>query len=180
MIEEAAVTPADAAAMRAAAKAYLRIGHADEDGPTADAALAAFGLCEAFIGRLLIARSCTEIVEAADRWIRLGRSPVAAITAVDQIGADGAATALASHAYAIDIDADGDGWVRVDGSGAFKRARVHYRAGLAPDWESAPAALRQGVVRLAAHLFAQREAGPRNAPPAAVTALWRPWRRVRL
>jgi hypothetical protein len=42
-----------------------------------------------------------------------------------------------------------------------------------------PEPLRQGIVRLAAHLYAAR--GEVEAvPPAAVAALWRPWRRVRL
>ena len=180
MVEEAAVTPADATALRVSAKAYLRIGHAEDDSPTQEAALAAFNLCEAFIGQLLIARNCTEIIEASGTWVRLRRSPVAAITAVDQILEEGTPSPLAADLYAMDIDVTGDGWVRVAGNGVFKRARVHYRAGLAADWESAPAGLRQGVVRLAAHLFAQRDAGAASAPPAAVTALWRPWRRVRL
>ena len=35
-----------------------------------------------------------------------------------------------------------------------------------------------GVVLLTAHLFDHR--GGESAPPAAVTALWRPWRRMRL
>jgi hypothetical protein len=35
------------------------------------------------------------------------------------------------------------------------------------------------VLRLVAHLFTSRD-GPGGDPPAAVTALWRPYRRLRL
>ena len=90
--------------------------------------------------------------------------------------ADGAAFALAADAYAIDIDAGGQGWLRVLAPGAAGRARVTYQAGLAADWAGVPAPLAQGVVLLAAHLFS----GAAGEPPAAVTALWRPWRRLRL
>lgn len=54
---------------------------------------------------------------------------------------------------------------------------VHLTAGLADDWASLPDALRQGIVRLTAHLFAERDMGE---PPAIVAALWRPYRRMRL
>jgi uncharacterized phiE125 gp8 family phage protein len=53
---------------------------------------------------------------------------------------------------------------------------------MAAGWAALPAALRQGVVRLAAHFHAHRtgETARPQEPPAAVTALWRPYRRVRL
>jgi len=54
-------------------------------------------------------------------------------------------------------------------------------AGLAPDWDALPDGLRHGVMRLAAHQHRQREGdGAAPLPPAAVAALWRPWRRLRL
>jgi uncharacterized phiE125 gp8 family phage protein len=58
------------------------------------------------------------------------------------------------------------------------RVAVRYRAGLAADWAALPAPLAHGAVLLAAHLFENRDAG--RAPPAAVAALWRPYRVVRL
>ena len=63
---------------------------------------------------------------------------------------------------------------------AQRRIAVAYRAGLAADWPSLPEALRQGAVRLVAHLHAHRDAGDDAGPPAAVAALWRPYRRMRL
>ena len=58
------------------------------------------------------------------------------------------------------------------------RIRVGYAAGLAAGWSGLPAPLAQGVVLLAAICSKRARAG--GAPPAAVAALWRPWRRVRL
>ena len=57
------------------------------------------------------------------------------------------------------------------------RAVGAYTAGLAADWAGLPAPIAQGVVRLIGHLYAERDGGP---PPAAVTALWRPYRRLML
>ena len=55
---------------------------------------------------------------------------------------------------------------------------VHAASG-ASRWEALEP-IRQGVIRLAAHLFTHRDAADEGAPPAAVAALWRPWRRMRL
>jgi uncharacterized phiE125 gp8 family phage protein len=76
----------------------------------------------------------------------------------------------------VDIDASGDGWVR--SAAGVQRLAVSLSAGLAADWGSLPAAIRQGVTMLAAHLYDHRDGA--GTPPAAVTALWRPYRRMRL
>jgi hypothetical protein len=51
--------------------------------------------------------------------------------------------------------------------------------GIALDPNGVPEPIRQGVLRLVGHLFAVRD-GADGEPPAAVTALWRPYRRLRL
>jgi uncharacterized phiE125 gp8 family phage protein len=102
------------------------------------------------------------------------------IGGVEGLPPEGAALAFAAGQYAVDIDASGDGWVRVASPGPANRIRVSYQAGLAGEWSGIPEALRQGVVRLAAHLYADRDGPELGGPPAAVTALWRPWRRMRL
>jgi uncharacterized phiE125 gp8 family phage protein len=181
MIEgEALVLPPEAAA---AAKGFLRVERADEDGLIAALVGAAAELCEGFTGQALLARSFSETMPASRAWQRLSRTPVRAIVSVEALPAEGAALALASGTYAIDIDSNGDGWVRLTAPIEARRIRVGYEAGVAGDWESLPAALRHGIVRLAAHLYSSRGAeGGRLAdlPPASVTALWRPWRRMRL
>jgi hypothetical protein len=51
-------------------------------------------------------------------------------------------------------------------------------AGLAVSANEVPEPIRQGILRLVAHLFTARDGT--GDPPAAVTALWRPYRRMRL
>jgi uncharacterized phage protein (predicted DNA packaging) len=50
----------------------------------------------------------------------------------------------------------------------------------ATGWTDLDPALRQGIVRFAAHQFRERDTRDADAPPAAVAALWRPFRTVRL
>ncbi len=170
---------APGAAALAEAKAHLRIVGADEDALVLRLLASAAGLCEAFTGQVLIRRQFSELLPRNQIWQRLGRTPVAAITGVEEANVDGSAVAIGAADYAIDIDANGDGWVRVLRAGS-GRVRVRYEAGMAADWGGVPEALRQGALRLAAHLYTHRAAAGDEGPPAAVTALWRPWRRMRL
>jgi uncharacterized phiE125 gp8 family phage protein len=180
MIEgEALILPPEAAG---AAKGFLRVERGDEDGLIAELVGAAAELCERFTGQALLARGFTETLPSSRAWQRLTRTPVRAIISVETLPVEGPAQALASGAYAIDIDARGDGWVRLAAPGPAPRIRVGYEAGVASAWAELPAALRQGILRLAAHFYTNRatEGARVIEPPAAVTALWRPFRRLRL
>jgi len=181
MIEgEALVLPPEAAG---AAKGFLRVERGDEDGLIADLTAAAAEQCEALTGQALLARGFTETIPASRAWQRLKRRPVRAILAVEALPLGGSPQTLASDAYAVDIDPDGDGWVRLTDVGDLRRIRVGYQAGVALAWEDLPAALRHGVVRLAAHFYSNRGSdAPRQAaePPAAVAALLRAFRGLRL
>lgn len=161
-------------------KAYLRLDGTAEDAVILRLIAAAIAHGEAFTGRIFLARGITETVAVARDWRRLAATPVSAITAVTGLGPLGQAVALPPGAYAVDIDAAGDGWVRAMLPGAATRLSVGYQAGLAAGWSALPEALRQGTVRLATHLFTNRDSAEEGPPPAAVAALWRPWRRTRL
>lgn len=159
----------------AEAKAFMRIDGSAEDPVVAELIESACAVCEAFVGQMLIVRGVTERVAASGAWTRLGRTPVASVTDVVLVG--GAVAIPGVGANAVDIDENGDGWVRHGGTyfTSGQTLRVAYRAGLAIAWAEMPPALRHGVVRLAAHLYAHRDA---DEPPAAVAALWRPYRRM--
>lgn len=121
--------------------------------------------------------------------LRLEVCPVRTVGAVRLLVSDGSvdagttdaeaagATLLDAGDYAVALDAEGDGWFRLLRAGLSGRISIVLRAGMAEDWDALPAPLRQGVVRLVAHLFAESAS---EAPPAIVGALWRPWRRMRL
>jgi len=162
------------------AKAHLRINVSDEDALLAGLLRAAADMCEAFTGRALVERAVAEVLAAPTAWTRLGAAPVRAIQGVEALAEEGTATALAAAAYAVDVDAAGDGWVRLLQFTGAKRIRVSYLAGMASGPNGLPEALRHGIVRLAAHLYVHRDRPDGAGPPAAVTALWRPWRRLRL
>lgn len=158
MTEEAFPGAAIAGAV-AAARGLLRADSGEEAVLGAMAA-SALGLAEAFVGQRLIVRQFADGVAADGAWRRLSAEPVVAIV---------------PGAAAVDIDADGVGWVRASGGGVMS---VVYSAGLAASWEALPPTLRQGVALLVQHLFEHREGSA--APPAAIAALWRPWRRMRI
>ncbi len=158
-------------------KSLLRIITSEEDALLSGFMRAAAEMCEAFTGRALIERAVEETLPASGAWTRLSAAPVRSIEGVAAF-AEGVAVPLATEDYSLDIDASRDGWVRVSSLDEHKRVQVSYHAGMAVNWNGVPEALRQGILRLAAHLYANREEAA--DPPAAVTALWRPWRRLRL
>ncbi len=158
-------------------KAWLRIETAQDDASLAALCRSAIGMVEDFCAQMLFRRAGMESIAACREWRRLTASPVTGIAAVSSLAADGTASLLALDGYGIDIGADGDGWVRVTQAGVEGRLLVDLTAGMADGWDDLPDPPRQGIVRLAAHLFAENGSG---APPAIVTALLRPWRRMRI
>lgn len=162
----------------AEAKALLRISANDEDALIAGFVRSAAETCEAFTGRMLIAREVREDLRADGAWHRLAAAPVRETTAAATVGQDGSESVLAASDYALDIDAHGEGWIRAAPAAEARVVRATYRAGLAEDWNGIPEPLRQGILRLAAHLYTSRSG--EGGPPTAITALWRPWRRMRL
>lgn len=162
-------------------KQWLGIATAQDDALLAALLRAGLEICEAFTGILPLEAECEETRPAIPAWQVLSTRPVQAIAGIDAIAADGTRAALAAAAYELELDADGGGHVRLIDAGTATRVAVRFTAGLAPDWDSLPEALRHGVLRLAAHQHRERESsGAAPLPPASVAALWRPWRRMRL
>lgn len=161
------------------AQAYVRIETGEEEAVLAGLIRSASALCEAFINQVVLARDFEIDLPASGAWERLPIAPVRSITNAVTIDLSETATPLGSGAYAIDIDFAGDGWLRLEQATEDARVRVTGRAGMADTENGVPEPIRQGVLRLVAHLFTVRD-GDGGEPPAAVTALWRPYRRMRL
>jgi uncharacterized phiE125 gp8 family phage protein len=168
---------AEAAVSMAEAQAYARVETGEEEALLAGLVRTASALCETFTGQVLVARPFEEVLQPGGGWQRLALTPVRAIEEVAVLAAGGSAAPLATGEYEMDIDSRGDGWVRV--ASGDQKVRVRGEAGLASEPNGVPEPLRQGILRLIAHLFAARD-GSGGEPPAAVTALWRPYRRMRL
>jgi hypothetical protein len=149
----------DRAAALAALRAELRAAATDDDALALALVETALGAAELFLGQVLIARTLVVALPARAAWQRLPACPVRHVEA--------------SIASLVDIDDQGVGWVRTAAP-----VEITFTAGSARDWAGLPPAVRHGVVLLAAYLFADR--GGATPLPAAVTALWRPHRTVRL
>ncbi|WP_425229238.1 head-tail connector protein [Sphingomonas sp.] len=161
-----------------AARGYLRVGESVEAGLLARLAETAVTTAEAFCGTVIVQRQAEDVLAVSAAWQRLATAPVTAIMGVTALPAGAAPLVLPVDAYAVDIDAGGDGWVRVTAAGGAAQLAVSYMAGRATSLAAVPAALAQGMVLLVAHLFEHRDGDV--LPPAAVAALWRPFRVMRL
>jgi uncharacterized phiE125 gp8 family phage protein len=141
--------------------------------------------CEAYTGLMPLAALCEEVLPTRIGWQGLATRPVQAVTWVEGIPETGARFAIPVADYAIDLGADGAALFRLlphtASAETADRVAVRFTAGMAAGWSDLPESLRHGIVRLAAHHYRQREGdGGPAMPPAAVAALWRPWRRVRV
>ena len=173
-----------------AAKQWLAISGARDDTLLTDLLASALRLCEAFTGSFPLSTTLREDLAASTRWQKFASHPITAITAVEAVGTDHSRRPLDPDSYAIDTAFDGTAAIRLTAAIPEPRIAVTMAAGLAADWAALDPALRQGIIRLAAHYYRERdyherESGARaaSAPPAApaaVAALWQPWRRLRL
>lgn len=167
-------------AMLDGARAYLRIDPEYDDPALAAILLAAIAHAEAFTGQILIRRTARQILPSAAIWQRLSATPVFAVGNVSGIPADGGAFLMAAAHYTARIDTNGDGYISVQQPGAAGRVEIEYQAGLAQSWSDLPESLRLAILRLTGHLHLHRDDASDAGPPAAVAALLRPWRRMRL
>jgi uncharacterized phiE125 gp8 family phage protein len=164
-------------------KHWLGITRNTEDALLAGLLKAALDLCEAFTGQAPLAQVVEEKVPAMQGLQLLGARPVREIAAVEVIAADGSRTGLTALDYAAEIAACGTANFRLLVPVEARVLAVRMLVGIADEWGSLPPALRQGIIRLAAHHYRDRDAdGQRSAapPPISVTALWQPWRLMRL
>lgn len=171
-----AIAPGVVAEAAAAARELMRLPEGSETEVLARMAASALCLAEAFCGVALIVRGFEDVIGAGSGWQALRQAPVVAIDGATELAAEGAPFVLPVADYAVDIDGEGRGWVRIGARGAAGRVTVAYRAGLVEDYAALPPALGQGCAMLVAHLFENRTG--EAAPPAAVAALWRPYRRM--
>jgi len=162
-------------------KAWLGISTSREDAELTGLIRTALELCEGFIGAMPLTAGCEEVLPTSGEWQALATRPVTAITGALAIAANGTRTALSANDYDIDIDAAGTGRIRLARTIDQTRVAVTFTAGMAESWDTLPDAIRQGLVRWAAHQHRTRDNDKALAgPPASVAALWRPWRRMRL
>ncbi len=162
-------------------KSWLGITTSSDDAVLIALLHASLDLCEAFTGQMALEASCEEIINPSFDWQRIATRPVLALTGIEHLAVDGSRYPVPSQDYAFELDSDGSASVRLLRLGNSGRLAIRFSAGMTANWTHLPDGLRQGVLRLAAYHYRQRdEAGTRSTPPAAIAALWQPWRRMRL
>jgi uncharacterized phiE125 gp8 family phage protein len=156
-------------------KSLLRIEHDIEDALLAALLRTATEAAEAFLGTVQLQRGFEQrwTLDAASR-VKLLRGPMVTLISVVVN-----AVVLAAPDYVLTTDAQGEKWLDVLSVGSGE-ATVQFVAGMATDWNGIPEAVRFGIMRHAAHLYANRDNDMAVAIPSAVLALWQPWRKVHL
>lgn len=172
--------PVIGSAALAELKHWLGITRPDEDAALTRLLETSLAICEAFTGQTPLRQTIEEIVPITSGWHELVSRPVQALLAASVIAQDSSRELLDQPEYAVELHAAGTACVRflhpLEGRGVALQLRV----GIAEDWAALPAPLGQGIIRLAAHHYRDRDNKGSAVPPASVTALWRPWRQVRL
>lgn len=162
-------------------KAWLAITTTRDDEVLSALLRAAIDMCEAFTGQMPLESQCEELLPARPVWQRLVTHPVQAVEGAEGIDSAGQRIFMPPDHYAIELDAGGGACIRVLRADTARRVAVRFTAGLAPDWQGLPEGMRHGILRLAAYHYRQRDLDSmKTAPPAAIAALWQPWRRLRL
>jgi len=161
-------------------KSWLGISRPREDALLVDLLGASVALCEAFTGQAPLEQTIEEIVSAKSGSHALATRPVRALSRVDWISPTGARSPAAPEDFDFRIDAGQTACITISNGADAVSMAVAVRAGIAPDWRALPEPLRQGMIRLAAFHYRDRESGDDAQPPASVAALWRPWRILRL
>ena len=160
-------------------KHWLGITRSADDAQLTGLIGAALEACERFTTLTPIASTIEVVLEASHEWTRLASRPIARLTTIERLADDGTRTALGEEDYDLHLSGDGSAQLRLRNGPYLSRVVVTLEAGLAPDWPGLPDGLRHGILRFAAFLHREGEAAG-GEPPAAIAALWRPWRVLRL
>ena len=160
-------------------KAYLRLETDIEDGVLATLLRAAVGQVEAWLGVALVRREFRQLGVAVDGRLSLLQEPLEVVLAVAAVGADGTETTIAAADWSVERPVAGPPILCL-ADGATRPVCVRYIAGLGGDWNGVPEAVRQAVMRAAAHGFANRDGGEDTGLPASVRQMLAPFRRTRL
>ena len=161
-------------------KSWLGISRPKEDPMLSDLLAASLSLCEAFTGQSPLEQTVEETVGSQFGSYMLSSRPVQSLVAAQIVNEDGSRVALDPAEFEFSIDHDYRACIKFKRNLEGRSIVVSVRAGIASEWNAMPEALKQGIIRLAAFHYRDRETGRDAEPPASVAALWRPWRTIRL
>lgn len=157
---------------------YLKLDEAYDADLLARLVSSAREACELFTGQAMIHRDVSfEAVHQGTRFFLRGE-PVAKLLETSwTLGTDETTLNVADLVRGIHA---GRSYVELPHVPIGADVRVAYRLGMSADWNGVPETLRLGLLRLVAHQYENRSQPGIVALPGAVTALWQPYRQVRL
>jgi uncharacterized phiE125 gp8 family phage protein len=163
-------------------KHWLGISRPAEDDALIALLEASLSICEAFTGKIPLVQIVEEVIAPVAGWQELTSRPVRDVTGAALIAADGSRQSLAVPGDTFELRIADAACVQLLRPLEGRGVALQLVVGIAEDWGQVPAPLRHGIIRLAAHHYRDRDRDTKAsiAPPASVTALWRPWRSVRL
>lgn len=163
-------------------KDWLGISRPNDDQMLVDLLGASTAMCEAFTGQAPLRQTVEELVPVKAGKSRLASRPIQSLDGVELVSQDGTRSPVEDSAFTIGFEAGGSADFVLRKSVEGRAVAVRIVAGLASDWTALPGALKQGIIRMAGYSYRSRSSDDRGKalPPTSVTALWRPWRVMRL
>ncbi|MEM6856820.1 MAG: hypothetical protein AAF559_03040 [Pseudomonadota bacterium] len=180
-MQRTVITPADLSGSALDdLKSWLGISRPKEDPMLRDLLAASLSLCEAFTGQSPLEQTVEETIPSETGSYTLSTQPARYLVKVEIMSEDASRETLDQNDFEFRIDAGHRACIELKSNFEARPVVVSMRAGIASDWTVLPEALKQGIIRLAAFHYRDRETGRDAQPPASVAALWRPWRTLRL
>lgn len=166
-------------------KSWLGISRPNEDDLLVGLLQASLAMCETFTGQVPLSQLLEERLPTSAGSYSLTTRPVATSSAtVELVAQNGSRSPVDPADYTLELVESGSACFRLSSDLEGQGVAVRVRAGIANVWDEIPPALKQGLIRLAAYLYRDRDrpAGTSSdaSPPASIAALWRPWRTLRL
>ena len=179
------VEPADlGGSALAELKSWLGISRPNEDDLLIGLLRASLATCEAFTGQAPLMQTVEEWAPPLVGKSNLTTQPVNSLVSIEAIIPGANRTGIDASEFESKFQSSGTASIELRRTIDAQAIAVRVRTGIAATWETIPAALKQGIIRLSAYYYRDRDrSGGRKQdvpPPASVTALWRPWRTIRL
>ena len=179
------VEPADVSgAALAELKSWLGITRPNEDDLLINLLRTSLAMCESFTSQTPLGQLVEERLPVRQGRCIISSWPVSSISKLELEDQNGDRTDLTEDQIEAEILADGLLAVRILGDLEGQAVVVSIRVGISESWDAIPAPLKQGVIRLCAYHYRDRDrpgdGSKSSSPPASVSALWRPWQTQRL
>jgi len=160
------------------AQSFLKLEDEADLARVAALIRAAREACELYVGRALITRTVRfrQTLMAPHFYLRGG--PVQSVMALSAFQA-AEETVLNPADYQL-YETAGRWHLDLSGIVIGRIIQADYVIGLGADWNAIPDAIRQGILRLIVHQYEHRSDPSVAALPHAVTALWQPYRALRI